>query len=368
MRWNFFRRGGSPDYVLIVVTFLLVIFGLVMLTSASSDLARKKFNDSYFYLRHQILYGLSLGLIGFFTASKLYYKIYQKWAVGLLFLGIAGLLAIFTPLGFSAGGADRWLNLGGLIIQPSELLKIFFVIYLAAWLSGRSERKDDFWKGLVPFLVLTGIVDFLLIIQPSTSTVAILMAAAISIYFVSGAKFRYIVGIILLGALAFAAVSYFSPYRWQRVMTFLNPDQNLQGAGYHINQSLIAIGSGQLWGVGYGQSTTKLLFLPESVGDSIFAVIAEELGFVGAILLVGAFATLVIRGFLLARKTSDSFGRLLLVGFSTLIGVQAFINIGAISGLLPLTGTPLPYISYGGTALAVFMTISGIMVNISKYR
>lgn len=361
------RREGKPDYLIIAITFLLVIFGLTMLASASSDLAEKKFGDSYFYLKHQILNGLSFGLLGFFVTSKMHYKKYQKLAAPLLFLCIVFLILIFTPLGFSAGGADRWLKIGPAIFQPSELLKISFIIYMAAWLSNKQERKNDFLKGFLPFLIISGIVSFLLIIQPSTSTVAILLASALGIYFMSGAKLKFIFGTILVCLLGLALISAVTPYRMQRIMTFFQPEKNIQGTGFHLNQAQIAIGSGKIFGVGFGQSTTKLLFLPEPIGDSIFAVIAEEWGFIGAIMLIAAFLTLIIRGFILSRKINDEFGKLLLVGFSSLIAVQTFINIGAISGLLPLTGTPLPFISYGGTALAVFMTISGIMVNISKH-
>lgn len=361
------NKEGKPDYLIIAVTFFLVIFGLVMLASASSDLGEKKFNDTYFYLKHQAVNGLSLGLIGFFLASKIYYKKYQAWAVPMLFLCIAFLILIFTPLGFSAGGADRWLKIGPVVFQPSELLKISFIIYIAAWMSNKQERKNDFWKGFVPFLIISGLVSFLLIIQPSTSAVAILLASALSVYFISGAKLRFIFGTVLVCLLGFAIISVFSPYRMQRIITFFQPEKEIQGAGYHLNQARIAIGSGGIFGVGFGQSTTKLLYLPEPIGDSIFAVIAEEWGFVGAIFLMAAFLTLIIRGFILSRKINDEFGKLLLVGFSSLLALQTFLNIGAISGLLPLTGTPLPFISYGGTALAVFMTISGIMVNISKH-
>ncbi len=364
---NLFKPGGAPDYLIILVTFFLVIFGLVMVASASSELAQKNFGDSYFYLKHQIYYGLSIGLVGFFFASKIYYKNYQKIAVPLLIFTIVGLILVFTPLGVKAGGASRWLQFGPLIFQPSEILKITFVAYLAAWLSGNEARKTGFWGGFVPFLVICGLVAALLILQPSTSVVAILMFTALGLYFISGARLSYIFGAIILGIMALALIAYSSPYRWQRIVGFLNPQENTQGTTYHINQSLIAIGSGGIFGVGYGQSTTKILYLPEPIGDSIFAVIGEEFGFVGAMVLVAAFLALVIRGFILSRRIYDGFGQLLLVGFSFLIGIQAFVHIGAISGLIPLTGIPLPYISYGGTALAVFMTISGIMVNISKY-
>ncbi len=364
---NLFKPGGTPDYLIILVTFFLVIFGLVMVASASSELAQKNFGDSYFYLKHQITYGLLIGLAGFFVTSKIYYKNYKKIAVPLLMLTIVGLVLVFTPLGVAAGGASRWLKFGPLIFQPSEILKITFVVYLAAWLSGNETRKSSFWGGFVPFLIIGGLVAALLILQPSTSVVAILLLTALCLYFVSGARLSYIFGAIFLGIVALTLVAYASPYRWQRIIGFLNPQENTQSSTYHINQSLIAIGSGGIFGVGYGQSTTKILYLPEPIGDSIFAVIGEEFGLVGGMVLVTAFLTLVLRGLILSRKIYDGFGQLLLVGFSFLIGFQAFVHIGAISGLIPLTGIPLPYISYGGTALAVFMSISGIMVNISKY-
>ncbi|MDP1719175.1 MAG: FtsW/RodA/SpoVE family cell cycle protein, partial [bacterium] len=183
----------------------------------------------------------------------------------------------------------------------------------------------------------------------------------------SGAKMSYVAGVMVIGALALAAIVVATPYRLQRVVGFLDPSSNPLGAGYHINQAQIAIGAGETFGVGYGKSTTKINYLPEPIGDSIFAVVAEELGFVGAVGLIGVFMVLVLRILLLARKTKDKFGKLVLIGFGIIIGLQVFINIGAISGILPLTGVPLPFISYGGTALAVFMTMGGIVTNISRY-
>lgn len=366
MFWGSSKQNSAPDYLIIFITLFLVTFGLVMVASASSELAQKNFGDSYFYLKHQIVFGLSLGLVGFFAASKFFYRYYKKLAVALLILTIVGLVLVFTPLGVSSGGADRWLQLGPLVFQPSEILKITFIIYIAAWLSGKEERKTSFWGGFVPFLIISGLIATLLILQPSTSAVVILMAAALIVYFASGARLSYIFGTVILGLLALILISYLSPYRWDRLMSFANPQENIETSSFHINQTLIAIGSGGLTGVGYGQSTTKILYLPEPIGDSIFAVIGEEFGFLGGLFLITAFLFLVLRGFLLSRKVNDRFGQLLLIGFSSLIGIQTFVHIGAISGLIPLTGTPLPYISYGGTALAVFMTISGIMVNISK--
>jgi len=360
-------NGHAPDYLIVFGTFFLVIFGLIMLTSASSDLSRLKFNDSYFYLKHQLLYGLSVGLIGFWLASKFYYRHYQNLATLFLMAALIMLILVFTPMGVTSGSASRWIKIGPITFQPSEVLKIPFIIYLASWLGNKSYRQKNFFSGFLPFLIITGFIGFLLILQPSTSTTVILLTTALIIYFKSGARISYIIYAILLGLALILVISYLTPYRWERIRTFLNPTKNLRTTSYQLNQALIAIGSGGLTGVGYGKSTTKIHYLPQPIDDSIFAVIAEELGFIGSVVLILALAIVVIRSFLLSRKILDEFGQLLLVGFGSLIAIQAFMHIGAISGLIPLTGVPLPFISYGGTALAISMTISGIMVNISKY-
>jgi len=361
------HKRQKPDYIILFSLFSLVLLGLVMLASASSHLGKVTYDDTYYYLKHQVIYGLSLGLIGYFIASHVHYKKYRKVAVPLLLVSIVLLVLIFTPLGVSAKGSARWIRFGSITFQPSELLKLTFIIYLAAWMSKRAFRQKNFWKGFVPFVTVLGIVALLLLKQPSTSTVAILVLTSLIMYFVSGARLRYIALTLVGGALILGMVIYVTPYRLARVQNFFEQGVDIQAGGYHLEQARIAIGSGGLTGVGYGESTTKIRYLPEPVGDSIFAVIAEELGFIGAGLIVGMFLLLTLRTLLLARNTPDRFGQLLLVGFGSLIAIQAFVNIGAISGVLPLTGTPLPFMSYGGTALAVFMTIGGIIVNISKY-
>lgn len=359
--------AGKPDYLIILTLIFLTIFGLAMLASASSHLGKTKFGDSYYYLKHQLLYGLGFGILGFAAAYTINYRFYRKIALFLVLGSIALLFLVFTPLGIEAGGAERWLKIGPIIFQPAELLKITFVLYLAAWLSGNKERSKSFLAGFIPFAIIAGAISFLLLKQPATSMTAILIMSALIVYFASGARLSYIAGFLLVGLVIFLLVIYMTPYRLNRVVNFLNPEIDPLKGGYHLNQALIAIGSGGFWGVGYGQSTTKINFLPEPIGDSIFAVIAEELGFAGALFLVGLFVVLVLKILLLAKKTQDYFGKLALVGFASVIALQTFINIGAISGLLPLTGTPLPFISYGGTALAVFMTIGGMIVNISRY-
>lgn len=361
------RSTGSRDYVITFCVASLVIFGLVMLASASSNLGKLKFDDSYYYLKHQLLYGLSIGIVGFLLASKIYYRYYEKIAIFLLVISIVLSALVFTPLGIDAGGAERWLGLGPISFQPSETLKITFIFYLAAWLGNNLKRTKSFSKGFLPFLVVSGIVSGLLIKQPATSAAVLLMAIGLIIYFVSGARLSYILAAIAAGGVALAIIVLITPYRLTRIMSFLNQDANPQVEGYHINQAKIAIGSGGLWGVGYGQSAMKVKYLPEPIGDSIFAVAAEEFGFAGSLTLIMIFLILSFRILWLARKVQDKFAQLLLTGFGSLIALQTFVNIGAISGILPLTGMPLPFISYGGTALAVFMTIGGIIVNISRH-
>lgn len=361
-----FRRGHPPDYFLIAVVFLLTVGGLLILASASSDLGKIHFNDSYYYLKHQLLYGLLLGLAGFAAAYFIPYQTYRRFAFPLILVSIACLVMVFTPLGLHVRNASRWVRLGPLSFQPAEILKLTFILYVSAWLSGRSATRSRTLQGFLPFLAMLGVISVLLVLQPATSTVVILMSTALVIYFVSGAKIQYILGVIAAGVLGLTILVAITPYRLARVMTYINHGQDVQGAGYHINQALIAIGSGRLSGVGYGQSTTKVSYLPAPIDDSIFAVAAEELGFIGAGAIVVLFAALVFRMYQLAYRVKDQFGRYLLVGYGTVIALQSIVNMAAISGLLPLTGVPLPFISYGGTALAIFLTIMGLSINVSR--
>jgi cell division protein FtsW len=265
-------------------------------------------------------------------------------------------------------GTNRWLRLGPLSFQPAELMKFTYILYLAAWLSNaKFKRATDFQSGLLPFAIISALMAGLLILQPATSTVAILLGAGLVVYFVSGAPWKYILGIIGVAVVVVALVIAVTPYRRARILGFLNPTQNLQGQNYQVNQALIAIGSGGLTGVGYGQSATKDSYLPTPIDDSIFAVVAEELGFVGAGALVALFAIVTFRMFWLAKRTGDQFGQLILIGFGTVIALQAFVNMASISGIIPLTGVPLPFVSYGGTALAVFITMSGVALNVTRY-
>jgi len=362
------KTGHRPDYFLAALIVILAVAGLVILSSASSDLGKIKFNDSYYYLKHQLIYGVLPGLVGLFIAYKFTYQHYRKFAFLLLLLNLGLLALVFTSFGVAAGGASRWLRFGPLTFQPAELLKLTFIIYLAAWLTNpRVSRIQNLSEGLVPFMVICGLVGGLLLLQPATSTVVILIGTGLVIYFLSGAQLKHLILVAVLGVVALGIIIYGTPYRRERIQSFFNRSQNTQSSGYQLNQALTAIGSGGLTGVGYGQSTSKVSYLPAPTDDSIFAVAAQELGFVGAGGLIALFGLLVFRLMWLARSVRDRFGQLLLIGFGFIIAFQSIVNMGAISGLIPLTGVPLPFVSYGGTALAVFLTMMGISLNVSKY-
>jgi cell division protein FtsW len=347
---------------------ILLVFGLAMLASASSDLGKTQFNNSYYYIEHQLLYGVLVGAVGFIIAYKINYQKWRKIAFVLLLISLALLVLVFTPLGSLVNSTNRWLRLGPFSFQPAELMKLTYIMYLAAWLANtKFKRSTDFQSGLLPFAIVSGLIGVLLILQPATSTVAILLISGLVVYFVSGAPLKYIFGIIGVAIVLVSAVIVATPYRLARIEGYLNKGTNTQGQNYQVDQALIAIGSGGVTGVGYGQSATKASYLPEPIDDSIFAVIGEEMGFIGASFLVILFALLAFRLFWLSRNVGDQFGKLLLIGFGTVIAIQAFVNMASISGIIPLTGVPLPFVSYGGTALAIFITMAGITLNISKY-
>ena len=360
-------RIHGPDYFFLAVVISLLVFGLAMLASASSDLGKTQFNNSYYYLEHQIEFGLTLGAIGFALGYFIPYEKFKKIAFPLLIVSIACLALVFTRFGSTINATNRWLRFGPLSFQPAELMKLTYLIYLAAWLSNtKLNRTKDLQSGFVPFALVSGFIAVLLLLQPATSTVFILLASGLAIYFVSGAPVKYIAGTVVVGLVGVGLLILITPYRLARITGFLHQGANTQGQNFQLNQALIAIGSGGPTGQGYGQSTTKSI-LPAPIDDSIFAVVAEELGFLGAGILIALFCMYTFRLYWLARQVTDRFGRLLLIGFGTVIALQAFVNMASISGIIPLTGVPLPFVSYGGTALAIFLTMSGIALNVSRY-
>jgi len=257
------RNAQSADYVVMTSIALLILVGFVVLASASSDLGKLRFDDPFFYLKHQALYGLSLGIVGFLVGYFVDYRKYKKLSPILFFIGLGTLILTLTPLGVGSGGATRWLELGPFTIQPAEILKLFFIGYLAAWLAGsRVDRQKGVLEGFVPFLSISGIVAILLLLQRSTSAAVILMAGALAVYFVGGAQKKFVFATIGIGLVILSGIIIATPYRLERIKTFIDPSTEIQGSSYQINQALVTIGSGGVFGVGYGQSTIKTT-LPE---------------------------------------------------------------------------------------------------------
>lgn len=353
---------------MLLVLMTLVIFGLVMIASAGIAYSRTRFGDSYFFFKRQLFYGVIPGLIVLFVAQKINYKFWKEISFPLFIVSIILLILVFVP-GFESRiyGASRWLQLGSFSFQPSEMLKLSIIIYLAAWLENRHERVRDFYEGLVPFLMIIGFVSFLLIKQPDMGTLGVIILISMSIFFISGAKLSHIAMIIIGGFLSLMALVKMESYRMNRLLVYLHPELDPRGIGYQINQALLAIGSGGIFGLGLGNSLQKFNYLPEPVGDSIFAIIGEELGMLGAVFLVSLFVFFAFRGLKIARHAPDRFAKLVAIGISSWIICQASINISAICGLIPLTGIPLPFISYGGTSLVFLMAGVGILLNISKH-
>ncbi|MEK7158690.1 MAG: putative lipid II flippase FtsW [Patescibacteria group bacterium] len=364
------QRGNihSADSVLLATLFGLVIFGLIALSSASTVAGYENFRDSNYYVWHQILYGVLIGSAGFWIASRVDYHRWKQFAVPLILFTILALIAVLIPgIGFEYGGARRWIDFGFFFVQPSEIAKLTFLLYLATWFESRGKQHvSDFYNGLTPFLILLGIIGFLIMLQPDMGTMSVIAMIALTLYFVAGADLKHFTLIGAAGALLIALLIRLAPYRAARFTVFLNPQFDPQGIGYHVNQALLAIGSGGIFGLGLGHSRQKYNYLPEVTGDSIFAVIAEEMGFIVAVGVIILFLLLMVRGYRIARQAPDEFGKLLAVGITTWFVFQASVNIGAMVSVLPLTGIPLPFISYGSSAMILSMVAMGILVNISK--
>jgi len=362
-------KPKKPDYILIFTVFALTIFGLITLSSASVVISQDSFGETYHFLKHQIFYGLSVGLLGFFLCQRINYTIWKKLSFPLLILSIILLALVFIPkVGYSHGGAQRWISLGPLSIQPFEFVKLTFIIYLAALLGRKGKVNEIIKQSLIPVLSVFTIIIVLLCLQPNISALTMIFLIAILIYFLAGLNLFYIFSILGLFSVGLLILIKTTSYRLNRLIVFLHPETDPQGIGYQINQALLAIGSGGLFGLGLGRSIQKWKYLPEVIGDSIFAIIAEELGLIGAGVLVILFVILAWRGFLIAKNSSNKFGYLLAGGITGWLFFQAFINIAAISRLIPLTGVTLPFISYGGSSLAICLIAVGILVNISKYN
>lgn len=361
------KKSAKIDYSLIIITTLLVIFGLVMLSSASVVMSTGKLGDSYYYLKHQFFIGIIGGGAAAFLISKIDYNRLRKAAFPLLIISLALLAVVFIPgAGKFFGGAKRWISIGSFTFQPSELAKLIFVVYLSAWMSADDEKVKNLKKGFIPFFALMTVLSALLIKQPDVGTLGLIVIVSLIIFFAAGAKLSYLFSFLAAGAAALWVLIKTAPYRMNRFLVFMNPKLDPKGIGYQINQALLAIGSGGIFGLGLGYSRQKYSYLPEPIGDSIFAIIAEELGLIGAAAIIILFVLFAWRGFKIAKNAPDKFGKLLAIGITSWIIVQAIINIAAITSLMPLTGITLPFISYGSSSLVMALMGVGVLINISK--
>ncbi len=362
------NKTHGIDKKILFILGILLVFGLTMIASGGIVYSQVHFGDSYYFFKHQIFYGILPGIVLLCIAQEIKYTFWKKIATPLFLLSIILLILVLIPgLGTKIYGAKRWIKLGLFSFQPAEMLKLAIVIYLAAWLENKVEIVKDFFEGPLPFLVVVSLISFLLVKQPDIGTLGVIILVSFSIFFISGAKISHLVLVGMAGTLAMGALIKMETYRMNRFLVFLHPELDPRGIGYQINQALMAIGSGGILGVGLGRGVQKINYLPEPVGDSIFAVIGEELGLVGCLFLISLFIFLAIRGFRIAKKAPDQFSKLMAVGIVSWVIFQAFINMAAISGLIPLTGIPLPFISYGGTSIIFLMIAMGILLNISRY-
>ena len=349
-----------PDTLLLAVVLGLTFFGILMVYDASSVIAFKDFGDKFFYARQQTIW-VAVGLICLFFASRFNYHRFKPMAAPMMFLTIFFLvLVLFPGIGIKILGARRWLIFGEFTFQPAELAKLTVVIYLSSLFLQKPR--------LLPFIFTLTLLSFLIMKEPDLGTTVILASSGFLTYFASGASLFSVLGISAAGLLSGFILIFSSAYRKTRLLTFLDPSKDPLGTSYHIRQVLIALGSGGLFGVGLGASRQKYSYLPEAMTDSIFAVIAEELGFVGCLLLIGVFLFIIWRGIKVAREAPDRFGQLLGAGIACWIGIQTVVNLSAMVVLIPLTGVPLPFVSYGGSSLVVALTGVGILLNISKQR
>lgn len=360
------REETRPDWILLLSAGVILVFGLIMLSSATAAFAYFKYGDSYFFIKRQFT-GLFLGVLAFWFFSRVNYRSWKKYAFGLFVFSIFLLLLVFIP-GLSAtyGKARSWINIFGFSLQPSEIVKLTFLIYLAAWLESRQNIVSDLSKGTIPFLVSLGFISFLMLLQPDLGTLIIIALTAIIVYFVAGGSRKHIFVLFLAGILGIALLVQFQPYQLNRFKCLLDPSFSSRDVCYQVNQSLIAVGSGGIWGRGLGESRQKLLYLPEVSGDSIFPVVSEEIGFVSSSLLIGLFLLFFWRGVKISQAAPDRFGKLLAIGIVSWIVLQTIINIGGMINLAPMTGVPLPFISFGGSSLLATMAAVGILANISR--
>ncbi len=362
------NKNLSIDRIYLTSVILLTSIGFLIFISASLGLLLKN-ESAYTMVAIKQFVGLVIGCFAFITMSKIHYKNLRKYSFYILLSAIIINLLLFIPfITVHHGGATRWIDLGFITFQPSEFLKIAFIIYFSAWLATMKDKITAFKSGILPYFVIVGILGMILLAQSDTDTLVVIAGTGLIMLFIAGAKIRDLAILFLVLLISISAVIYLRPYAKQRFMTFLNSSSDPQGAGYQIQQSLIAIGSGGFAGRGFGQSIQKFSYLPEPMGDSVFAVGAEEFGFVGSIGLIFLYLFFLFKSIKISARSQDDFGGLLVAGIAILIIIESFMNISSMLGIIPLSGMPLLFVSHGGTALIIALAAAGIIANVSKYQ
>ena len=361
------------DFPLLIIVLIMLSLGIVMVLSASSPTSLSETGSSYTYVKTQILSAI-IGLIGMYIVSKIDYRTYRKF-YKIIYVVIIILLASVKFIGYSAGGAKRWISLKYISFQPSEIAKVGLIIFYAELLTRNKDRLDKMWGGFFyPFMFLVPVIVILVVVQNHLSATLLIVMIVSIMMILAGSKLRYFLSFGTIGA-ALGGIGLFTvakitgkgSFRLDRLVTFLNPFADTKGTGWQVIQSLYAIGSGGLFGVGLGNSTQKYLYLPEAHNDFIFSIIAEELGFIGTLAVIVLFILFIWRGILISMKAKDMFGSLVAAGITTMVGLQAIINIAVVTSSMPNTGMPLPFFSYGGTALLILLCSVGVLLNISRY-
>lgn len=361
-------KKGEIDKFFLYTTMVLVGFGVLAFISAAFGIYAKSQEKFFSILFSQLVLGLGLGLLVAYFTSKVNYKFWRKHSLVFFIISIVACLLVFVPgIGVLYNGARRWISIGPISFQPAEFLKIAVILYLSAWLSFVRNKPKNFWWSLVPLVAILGVAGIILGFQPDTKSFILIVAASLVMIFVSGVSFKYIGIAVALMAATLALMVLFRPYVADRIKTYVDPSSDPLGSSWQIDNSMIAIGSGGFFGRGYGQSIQKFTYLPEPHGDSIFAVIGEEMGFLGTTFLVLLYAAFGLRGFKIAMMAPDTYSRFLVVGIIGLLLSQSFLNILSMTGLFPLTGVPLVFVSHGGTSLLFSFFAVGIVMNVSRY-
>ncbi len=361
-------KGGKVEFdsVIFYTTMLLVFIGIVMVFSASFVQSAFKHNDAYYFLKRNLIFAI-LGFISMMIISNIDYRFWKKNAKAIGIIAVILLILVLTPLGIEANGAKRWLGVGALSLQPAEIAKFATIIITAKLIEKKYDDIKSLTKGVIPLLIIPGIFFILIMLQPNMSTAGTIILVTFVMIFVAGMNMK-IVGVMFASGIGlFLALGLTSEYRLKRILSFLDPFQDPLGSGYQVIQGLYALGSGGLFGMGLGKSQQKWFYIPEPQNDFIFAIIGEELGLVGCVVVIMLFVLLVYRCIRIALKCSNIFACMVVIGIGGQIGIQAALNIAVATSSMPVTGVALPFISYGGTSLIIFMSAIGIILNISKH-